>query len=66
MWDCYFAQKKADPYKAVQILALLTQVQPYLSQYYEASKDIMVKVKRTGDQEKQNSPASESDYILDS
>jgi hypothetical protein len=44
MWECYYKQKKADSYKAAQILAMLMQVQPYLSQYYEASKIIMRKV----------------------
>lgn len=53
MWDCYFAQKKADPFKAAQILAMLMQVQPYISQYYEASKYIMEAVKRANDHDKQ-------------
>lgn len=64
MWECYFAQKKVDPFKSVQILALITQVQPYLSQYYEASKHIMEKVRRAQDYEK-NNPGFESDYIPD-
>jgi hypothetical protein len=44
MWECYYAQKKSDPYKAAQVLVWLTAIQPYLSQYYEASKLIMRKV----------------------
>lgn len=35
MWKCY--HKEMEPYKKVQILALLAQIQPYLSQYYEAT-----------------------------
>ena len=62
MWECYYAQKKADPYKAAQILAMLMQVQPYISQYYEASKFIMEKVRRVQGNAK-NYSSSESDYI---
>lgn len=35
MWKCY--RDEPDPYKKVQILMSLAQVQPYLSQYYEAT-----------------------------
>jgi hypothetical protein len=35
MWRNYDQEK--DPYKAVQILLTLVQIQPYLSQYYEAT-----------------------------
>ena len=64
MWECYFAQKKVDAFKACQVLVWLMQVQPYLSQYYEASKFIMEKVRRTQNYEKNNS-GLESDYIPD-
>ena len=62
MWECYFAQKKTDPFKATQILDWLTHIQPYLSQYYEASQDIMDKVKRANELHK-DAIGSESDYI---
>ena len=62
MWACYFAQSKTDPFKAAQILTLLMQVQPYISQYYEASKHIMEKVRRVQGLAN-NVPGSEFDYI---
>ena len=62
MWECYFKQKKVDPYKASQILAMLMQVQPYLSQYYEASKFIIEKVRRTQN-DPRSVPGSDIDYI---
>ena|SRR5687768_12172537 len=62
MWECYYAQKKIDPLKAAQILAMLMQVQPYISQYYEASKLIMEKVRRAQGVAT-DIPDSESDYI---
>ena len=62
MWECYYTQKKVDPYKAAQILALLMQVQPYISQYYEASKFIMEKVRRI-QKDTKNYCNSTFDYI---
>jgi hypothetical protein len=62
MWECYFSQKQSDPYKAGQILSWLTHVQPYLSQYYEASKFIMEKARRVQDAAK-NNESTTSDYI---
>ena len=35
IWRNYHEEK--DPYKAVQILLKLVEIQPYLSQYYEAT-----------------------------
>lgn len=39
MWSRYYQEK--DPSKQVAILLTLAQIQPYLSQYYESSKDVM-------------------------
>jgi hypothetical protein len=64
MWDMFYKLEKNDPFRACQVLVWLMQVQPYLSQYYEASKYIMEKVRRAQDYEK-NNPGSESDYIPD-
>ena len=63
MWQCYYSQKKKDPFKAAQILNLLMQVQPYISQYYEASKYIMEKIKRANNHDKQFTSATKPDYI---
>ena len=48
-----------NPLKATQILTWLMQVQPYISQYYEASKLIMQKVKRVNELDK-NGPLWQS------
>jgi hypothetical protein len=63
MWQCYYIQKKVDPFKASQILVWLMQIQPYLSQYYEASKYIMQAVKRANDFDEQNSSGNRPHYI---
>jgi hypothetical protein len=55
-----------DKFKAAQVYVWLTAVQPYLSQYYEASKLIMRKVAEENSKNTNASQASiksESDYI---
>jgi hypothetical protein len=44
MWEIFFKLEKNDPFRACQVLVWLTAVQPYLSQYYEATKFIIRKV----------------------
>ena len=39
MWSNYYKEK--DPSKKVIILSTIAQIQPYLSQYYESSKEVM-------------------------
>lgn len=65
MWKMVYKLEKHDPFKAAQVLVWLMQVQPYLSQYYEASKFIMRKV---AEENKRNangqvSMNAQSDYI---
>ena len=62
MWEMFYKLEKKDPFRACQVLVWLTAIQPYLSQYYEASKFIMEKVKRTNELAK-NGVISDSDYI---
>ena len=49
MWEMFFKLEKVDAFKACQILVWLMQVQPYISQFYEASKHIMRKVAEEND-----------------
>lgn len=62
MWEMFFKLEKSDPFKASQVLLWLMQVQPYLSQYYEASKYIMQRVRRAQDLAK-NAHEPGLDYI---
>ena len=63
MWEMFFKLEKKDPFRACQVLVWLMQVQPYISQYYEASKYIMEKVKRANDHDNQDTSGTKSDYI---
>jgi hypothetical protein len=63
MWEMFFKLEKKDPFRACQVLVWIMQIQPYLSQYYEASKFIMEKVRRANDNGKKYTLASDSDYI---
>jgi hypothetical protein len=47
MWDDYHNCK--DPYKRTCILEKIANIQPYLSAYYEATKDVIVKKKQEDD-----------------
>lgn len=39
MWENYY--QCTDPYKRVLILEKIVRIQPFLSAYYEATKDVM-------------------------